>query len=322
MDTPSGAISLARAFFRLAKYKKTGVLSVFGEKKSCRIAIVCGTPRAATPLADEDEVLGDVLLRKGKLDRSLHQRALIRGEPTGPVGQWLIESGAAPRAAVERALYEQHRSRIQRLFFWRKLDYLFVEGSADVGLPVIDCPVPLGDLILDVFRQIVADSALAQVQKKDNDSVLYLTELGRAIVAETTLSKEEAQLVALLSRGSRIEAIDVTASGSDRTRLTLNSLRLLGAVREKKPEPSCYALLLRKQRQLRNAAGPDVLLDLPKGASIEQARKALRRLAWQLHPDRFAPDASPALYQASQRVMAALCSAEYNLREQNRGRAV
>jgi hypothetical protein len=315
-------VSLARAFIRLSNAKKTGVLKVFGDKKSCEVSINSGTPSAVTPVPGGDEMLGDLLLREGKLDGLKHQQALIKGEAESPVGEWLIETGAAPRSAVESALLEQHRSRLRHLFFWLNLDYLFIEGNAEVGLRLVTDPVPIAQLIFDLFRQIVSCDPAGQFDEDNADSILQITEIGRVLLTGVKLSQEESLMCTLLERGCRNKAIYREIGGSERAMLTLRTLKLLGAIVAKQDELSPYGLLLRKRQQLRNSASPAALLDLPNGASQSQARKALRRLAWQLHPDRFGPDASPALSRASQQVMAALCCAEKDLRDQVRNRFV
>lgn len=322
MDTLSDSISLARALVRLSNAKKTGVLRVSGDKKRCEVVIKSGEPCAVTPVPGDDEMLGDLLLRRGKLDWSKHQQALIKGEAESPVGKWLIESGAAPRTAVESALLEQHRSRLRNLFLWIDLDYQFVEGSTEVGLPLVTDPEPIGQLIFDFFRQIISSDPTFQFDEDNRYIHWRITEIGKVLLRVVALSREESLIVTLLERGCRIDAVYREIVGSERAMLTLRTLRLLGAIVEKHDDLSPYSLLLRKRRQVRNSASPAALLDLPKGASLSQARKALRRLAWQLHPDRFGPDASPALHQASHQVMAALCSAENDLRQRDRNRFV
>jgi hypothetical protein len=75
-----------------------------------------------------------------------------------------------------------------------------------------------------------------------------------------------------------------------------------------------YGLLVRKRRQIRDGEGPHRLLDLCEGASPDDARKALRRFASQLHPDVLGPSAPDALRRASTEVLSALIDAERCLR--------
>jgi hypothetical protein len=90
-------------------------------------------------------------------------------------------------------------------------------------------------------------------------------------------------------------------------------LLVLGVAAERPVHKDAYALLLRKHRQLSRNVSASALLDLPEAASAEHARRALRRLAQKLHPDRFqAGDAR--LHAVSNVVMGALARAENTLR--------
>ncbi len=90
-------------------------------------------------------------------------------------------------------------------------------------------------------------------------------------------------------------------------------LRVLGAALVRPLHDEACALLLRKSRELARNVSARRLLDLPEQAGPAHARQALRRLAQQLHPDRFqARDAR--LHAISTEVMGALASAELELR--------
>jgi curved DNA-binding protein CbpA len=72
-------------------------------------------------------------------------------------------------------------------------------------------------------------------------------------------------------------------------------------------------MLLRKTRQLRRGAAATELLDLPANAKGRDARRALRRLASAVHPDRFGEAAPDAIQRASNEVMTALLRAQRDL---------
>jgi curved DNA-binding protein CbpA len=74
-------------------------------------------------------------------------------------------------------------------------------------------------------------------------------------------------------------------------------------------------MLLRKQRQLRRAADARALLEIGPRASPEEARRALRRLAHVVHPDRFGAAEDAAVRSASREVMTALVDAQRRLEE-------
>lgn len=71
--------------------------------------------------------------------------------------------------------------------------------------------------------------------------------------------------------------------------------------------------MLRKRREVRARVSPRALLDLPEGAGRDDARRALRRLVRDLHPDRFGDDASDGLVRTSGEIVSALVAAEAHL---------
>jgi len=85
-------------------------------------------------------------------------------------------------------------------------------------------------------------------------------------------------------------------------------LKLLGGAAPR--AGGSYPLLLRKRREVRSQASARTLLDLPEGAGERDARRALRKLVRDLHPDRFGDSAPPALRRASGEIVTALVAAE------------
>ena len=94
-------------------------------------------------------------------------------------------------------------------------------------------------------------------------------------------------------------------------------LRVLGAANESERAHDAYGLLLRKRREIKRRAPAAALLDLSGPASAGDARKALRRLAARLHPDRFERE-HPGLRALCAEVMCVLAQAEAELRSTRR----
>jgi hypothetical protein len=93
------------------------------------------------------------------------------------------------------------------------------------------------------------------------------------------------------------------------------ALRAFGAIVTRPETRIHYTLLLRKRAQLRRRANARELLDLPLGAHVSEdaPRRALRRLALHLHPDRLGPDAPESARALSTEVMQALTRAASSL---------
>jgi hypothetical protein len=140
-----------------------------------------------------------------------------------------------------------------------------------------------------------------------------LTALGEALVERARLWPEELAMVALLRRGATVDALLGAVGPGIRAVRTLFALKLLHAIAPPSPGDRSYRLLLRKTGEIRRDEDAHVLLDLPPGATAGAARRALRRLASEIHPDRFSDSMSPDLRRLSADVLAALVRAQANV---------
>lgn len=221
-----------------------------------------------------------------------------------PVERTLARSLIPPtEAAVGHALRMRARRRLGALFTVesRRLELRRrVEGLS----PLSDAPrVP--SLLLAALKDRAHLLNGHQVRSRLAGRRLRLTELGRELVADARLTPRERAMIAALEGP---DGVEVDAS------LRHNELRFLYALSAahacQTPAPrDGYALLLRKVRQVRRAAHASELLEVPQGSDGIAARRALRRLARNVHPDRFG-SASPAIVEASTQVMSALAKAQ------------
>ena len=298
MDALRAAVPLARALLSLADAERSGVLSVQAGSRRAEVEFVRGALVALRGV--DGELLGDTLLREGALDAQRHGAALSRAEPEGPVGHWLVAVGAASREAVDRALASQLSRRVALLLRFPDATFRFDERAlandqaAAVAIAVAPC---VWDGMLPLAGTLTNDE-LAQLSGAGG---LRLTRAGSQLVAELVPAARLPQLESVL-RGQ---------CGSEHARAVL---KVVGAAFDARVDTDSFSLLLRKQREIRRHASAEVLLDLPsKTATPDQARRALRRLAQKLHPDRFSGEL-PALRAVSADVMRALFRAEETLR--------
>lgn len=297
MDALLAAVPLARALLSLAEAKRTGVLCVQSGYRSAEVALRDGAVVSLTGV--DGELLGDALLRDGELDALLHGAALAEGEPCGPVGHWLVSVGAASREAVDRALTRQLAQRLAALLRFSRPILRFDAGlheamwSSPVAVAVPPC-------VLDGLLALTAAMTHGELARLSGSGSQRLTLAGTKFVAALRLS----------GRPMDIDPDVPCAHAPDSVRAVL---RALGLLVETRVDSNSFSLLLRKQRQIRRHLSAQVLLDLPPHAAPEQARRALRRLAQKLHPDRFATDL-PALRVVAGEVMGALSHAEETLR--------
>lgn len=313
MERLPGATALARSLLSLSRSQATGVLRIDAADRQARVSIVDGTPRAIATAFAADDLLGDLLVRSGSVDPRAHAEALSDGGPDGPVGEWLVSTGLAEKSAVAHALRIQLRGRMVRLFGWGSLRLTFDPGSADVGVALVDEPLPTRDLVLAAMREVVRSESLIAIRKRLGDAPLVLTPLGQELLASAALYPEEAAMLPVLRRGAEPAAILAVGAESPRAHRMLFALRMLHAVAPPPPAAS-FRRLLEKHRQVRRSASSQQLLELASGARGDRARRAFRRLAGELHPDRFESAADPAVRKISSEVMQALVRAEADLR--------
>lgn len=316
MDRLPAATSLARALLALSRAGATGVLEVSAVARSARVAVMDGIPRAAALEPGDDLTLGDLLAREGALDAAAHARALERGAPPGPVGSWLIDTGAATAPAVAWALRRQLERRVGRLFEWTGAEYRFRRGPPEIGTAHVAEPIPTADVVLSAMREAVRGVPVVAARRRLGDGLLVLTRLGETLVKDAALWPEEATMVPHLRAGASVDTVLGATGHSARAIRGLYALRVLSAAAPPRAEGRAYGVLLRKRRQLRRAIGTSDLdlLDLPPSAKPHEVRRALRRLAHVVHPDRFGASEPEAVHDASREVMTALLQAEQRLR--------
>jgi hypothetical protein len=312
MDRLPGASALARALLSLSRGRATGVLEVVADIRLGRLAIRDGHTIAATVSEPDAECLGDLLVRRGVLDPLRHREALDVSEPVGPVGAWLVREGLISEGDLRDGLFTQLRARVRRIFEWDQAEFRFTATAPEVGVPSLDVPLPTQDLVLDAMRAQVAPMPLVLVRRRLGHGLYVLTSLGEEVVRDATLEREEAAMLPLLRAGASVDSLLAAAGGHARAHRGLLALKLLGAASAPATGTS-FGLLLRKHREVARSASSRALLDLDGGADPSTARRALRKLARDLHPDRF--DADPSMQRASSEVLKALVRAEADLRD-------
>jgi hypothetical protein len=149
---------------------------------------------------------------------------------------------------------------------------------------------------------------LRLVQGASSTTWWKLTEAGDAMLVGAELRPEETAVIFWLRRGIRAEQIPSLPGCGLRGYRFAWMLKLLRCAAPK--AGGSYPLLLRKRRELRGRASARALLDLAEGAGANEARRALRKLVRDLHPDRFGDGVPPALRRASGEIVTALVDAE------------
>jgi hypothetical protein len=344
MDALRVAAPLARLLLALSETGCEGEVSLRQQGRTAKLSIAGG--RATAVSGVEGVPLGDTLLALGALDVHV-QRGLLSERTHGPIGASLVALGATSSAAVACALEVQLADGIERLLRWPASQVTLRRGplrrNAEDAVTV-----DVAGAVWSALLVLAGDLTDAQRAQLCGTEALSLTGAGKRRVRGLARAIEAGELGAAFRRraftcrgvagcaapstpaltgvtslfaGPLDHALSAALGAHPEPHLhALRAvLRALGVAIARPAHEDSYALLLRKRRQLSRNASASALLDLPELASAEHARRALRRLAQKLHPDRFqAGDAR--LHAVSSEVMGALLHAEFSLRARRGGR--
>ncbi len=310
MNSFAGASTLCRVLMTLGRTGATGRLCVdAGGGGQGFLCLLDGCITSVGLEGAESKPLGDVLDACGAWDEARHAEALRHSDVASPVGAWLVRNGVSSAASVAAALRAQAVNRMQVMCGWEALELSFERGQAS-GLPQpMFEPLPTPSVILEMLRVWVPRADLVLSCARLTGKSFQLNAAGRALQSQRDILREpEERLLELLGDGTPVEQAVVRSGAGPWGFGFVHALELIVAIEPK--SLSAYPLLLQKRRQIREAASPYTLLDLSPGAGPQEARKALRRLVADLHPDRLGDGVPEALHRVCSEVIRALVAAD------------
>lgn len=247
------------------------------------------------------------------LDRAAASGTLhLRGD--GRSGTLSFERGEVVGANVDRRIATSPRQLLQsiaQVCEWQGLVLHLVQEPTSTSWWKLREPVPARSLALQLMRAALRDVESPAIRSDLGGGTYHLTEAGEAMVVGAELRPEETAVVFWLRRGVCAEDIAGLPGCGLRAYRFAWILKLLRCAAPK--AGGSYPLLLRKRREVRSQASARALLDLPEGAGGQDARRALRKLVRDLHPDRFGDSVPPALKRASGEIVTALVGAEAHI---------
>ncbi len=233
----------------------------------------------------------------------------LQGE--GRTATLSFENSLVVGANVDRRVATSHRQMLEslaRVCAWDGLVLRLVQEPLSTTWWKLREPVPARKVALQVMRGALREVDTAEIRSDLGAAMYRLTEAGEAMLVGAELRPEETAVIFWLRRGISAEDIPSLPGCGLRAYRFAWMLKLLRCAAPK--AAGSYPLLLRKRREMRKRASAHALLDLPEGAGGQDARRALRKLVRDLHPDRFGDSAPPALRRASGEIVTALVDAE------------
>ncbi len=306
------ARALARGLLALERAGARGVLHVQGHGQGhARLGVLRGDIVAIEMSPDPVPPLGDWLARASDLDAgSLVIPPGGEPPPRRAIGRWLVRHGLVRADKVSAALNLQLEARLAQLLSW-EVDELRFDAEGDpAALSPVPAPPRTSTLLLDAATGILARAPLAILRGELASLTVQRTEVLEQLAAPRFFAGDEATLLDAIAEPRRALALVDEANDSSAAVRFLTALIFLGAASRPAASRRAVRLLTRKRAELRRGASPSVLLD---GADPRTSRRALRRIARELHPDRMDAD-SATLSRASARVLGELSAAEGALR--------
>lgn len=225
----------------LATGKKTGVLEVKTTTRQKEVAFKGGNIIYASSVNTSEDLLGNMLLRRGKITKSDLDRAIGLHKQTGrQLGTTLIDMNLFQKEEIAECLKLQIEEIVYNLFSWQEGDFVFHEDAAPNNVPFL-IELSTMNVIMEGTRRIDEWLEIQKVLPPD-DVVLALAKSPKVNKEEVTISVDELRIMALINSERTLpDLINVSPMGEFVTcraiyRLIVGNLIEVVGRREDSPE--------------------------------------------------------------------------------------
>ncbi len=225
----------------LATGKKSGVLEVNTASRQKEIAFKNGNIVHASSLNSTEDLLGNMLLRRGRISKTDLERAIVLHKQTGrQLGNTLVDMNLFAKEEIIECLKLQIEEIVYNLFAWKEGNFLFHEGVSPKNASLMVELVTMS-VVMEGTRRI---DEWIEIQKliPPDDMLLAVAKSPKVKRDEITLTVEEFRVMAIIN-GERTlpELMQISPYGEFVTcrsvyRLVVNNLIEIIGKREAKPE--------------------------------------------------------------------------------------
>lgn len=181
----------------LATGKKTGILDISTSSRQKEVAFKDGNIIFASSVNTAEDLLGNMLLKKGRISKTDLDRAITLHKQTGrPLGTTLIDMNLFDKEEVADVLKMQIEEIVYNLFSWQEGDFIFHEGTSPKTAPFL-LNLNTMNVIMEGTRRIDEWMEIQKVLPPD-ESVLALLSSPKVSRGEIVLSLEEFRVLALI----------------------------------------------------------------------------------------------------------------------------
>ena len=214
----------------LSTGKKTGILSVTCGSRKKEIAFREGNIIYAMSVNSNEDLLGNLLLKRGKISKKDLERAITLHKQSGrALGSTLIDMELFDKFEVADCLRMQIEEIVYNLFSWPEGDFSFDEGGAPQNVQLL-VNLSTMNIIMEGTRRI--DEWL-EIQKvlPPNDVLLRIRLTPKRKTEEVVLSMDEFKILSIIN-GERTlpDIIEASPIGEFPTCRALYKLIVAGLV--------------------------------------------------------------------------------------------
>jgi len=194
----------------LATGKKTGVLTVADGSRRKEIAFKEGNIISASSFNSNEDLLGNLLLRRGKISKKDLERAITLQKQTGrALGATLIDMELFDKEEVGECLRMQIEEIVYNLFSWMEGEFTFAEDSSPKNAPYLVNLVTM-NIIMEGTRRI---DEWMEIQKvlPPNDVLLRVKPAPRLNTDQVTLSLDEFRILSIINGERTLPDITVVS---------------------------------------------------------------------------------------------------------------
>jgi tetratricopeptide (TPR) repeat protein len=333
--------NFSKLLISLNKERKTGTLKISTPNITKILYLDKGSTIFASS-SDEDERLGEVLVKAGKITIEQYKKSVELLKETGDrQGTILVRLGYLKPGDLFWGVKHQVKEIIYSLFQYEDAEYEFREGELNSN-EVITLNMSTGNLIYEGVKRI---NNLTKISREmpDIDSVPKLGTDPACLFQDVSLSSEAKNMLKMIDNKTTMqELIDRSSAGSFESIKTLYVLYSLGIIEVRdtasektevavpledilKPFPKEKEVLIKIVDQLYanlDRLSARELLEVDESSDVEIIRINYYRLMKEFHPDRFLTLSDPAIEDKVMAIVEAITKAYSLLKHGDKGNEV
>jgi hypothetical protein len=224
----------------LSTGKKTGILECKTPSRQKEVAFRDGNIVFASSVNSSEDLLGNMLLKRGKISKTDLERAITLHRQTGrQLGTTLIDMNLFDKEEIGQCLKLQIEEIVYNLFSWKEGDFIFHEGANPRNAPFL-IELNTMSVIMEGTRRIDEWIEIQKVLPSD-DVLLQIAKNPQAKTEEIVLTLDEFRMLSLIDGERTVpELIDLSSMGEFVTcravyHLILNGLIEVSGKREPGP---------------------------------------------------------------------------------------